>query len=434
MKFVCDCLDVNEQGRLTIGGMDVPALAQKYGTPLYIMDEGAIRGTCRALTGALRENYPGSSMVVYASKAFSCTYMYRVMKEEGMGIDVVSGGELYSAQRAGFPMDQVYFHGNNKTDAELEYGLTSGVRRFVVDNHEELARLNALAVRHDTVPDISLRITPGVEAHTHEFVQTGKIDSKFGFALEGGEAEEALRAAISLPHVNPVGIHCHIGSQIFETEPFAHTVSLMMGLMATCRDRFGHLLSELNLGGGFGIRYIASHQPRTIEDVVAATVRAVVDCAQTLRLPLPSLVIEPGRLVVGSHGITVYTVGSVKRIPNVRTYVSVDGGMTDNPRYALYGATYDVVLPERPLAENEEVVTIAGRCCESGDLVARDVSCPRVSAGQLLAVQATGAYNYSMASNYNRVPRPPVVMVLEGQDHLAVRRETYDDIVSLDER
>ncbi len=434
MNFVCDCLDVNAQGHLTIGGMDVPALAEKYGTPLYLMDEGAIRATCRDIQTALRTYYPGTSLVAYASKAFSCTYMYRMMMEEGMGIDVVSGGELYTALSAAFPADRIYFHGNNKTPDEIRYGISSGVRRFVADNRDELMLLEQIAAGEGVVLDIALRITPGVDAHTHEFVQTGKIDSKFGFTLPNGEAMAALLQAIALPHLNPVGIHCHIGSQIFEAEPFEHTVSLMMGLMADVYTRCGHVLRELNLGGGFGIRYIESHQPRSIDEVVRVTAQAVIKNARERNLPLPELVLEPGRFIVGDHGITVYTIGSVKEIPGVRTYVSVDGGMTDNPRYALYGAVYEAVLPERPRAPKSKTVTVAGRCCESGDMVARDIKFPEAKAGELLAVLATGAYNYSMASNYNRVPRPPVVMVYDGADRVAVRRETYRDLTSLDER
>ena len=431
--FICDCLDVNERGHLTIGGADVPQLAQKYGTPLFLMDEDSIRATCRALRAALQKHYAGDSLVTYASKAFSCKYIYRVMHQEGMGADVASGGELYTAINAGFPADRIYFHGNNKTEREINLGLDAGVGRFVVDNREELLALNERAAQKGVVPDIALRITPGVEAHTHEFIQTGKIDSKFGLTLENGQAEDVLKQAVELPNVNLVGIHCHIGSQIFEAEPFAHTVKLMMGFMATIRDRLGYTLRELNLGGGFGIRYIDSHEPRSVDEVVRLTARAVAEQAEQLDLPLPHLVLEPGRLIVGPNGITVYTIGAVKEIPGVRTYISVDGGMTDNPRFALYGATYEALLPERPGAVRDRVVTIAGRCCESGDLLAKDVRFPEAQPGELLAVLATGAYTYSMASHYNRVPRPPVVMVSGGTDRLAVRRELYEDLVALDE-
>ncbi|MDR3207022.1 MAG: diaminopimelate decarboxylase, partial [Oscillospiraceae bacterium] len=310
MKFVCDCLGVNDRGRLTIGGADVPDLARAYGTPLYLMDEDAIRATCRDLNAAMKAHYAGDFLVAYASKALSCKYIYRIMREEGLGVDVVSGGELYTALAAGFPADNVFFHGNNKTVAELEYGLKAGVGRFVADSFEELRALNDLAGQMGLKPDISLRVTPGVEAHTHEFIQTGKIDSKFGFTLENGQAADALRQAVALPHINPVGVHCHIGSQIFDAEPFAHTVALMMGFMADMRAQPGHTLRELNLGGGFGIRYIPSHEPRSIGEVVAGTAQAVTAGAARLNLPLPRLIIEPGRFIVGPNGITVYTVGS----------------------------------------------------------------------------------------------------------------------------
>jgi diaminopimelate decarboxylase len=302
-----------------------------------------------------------------------------------------------------------------------------------VDNREELHTLHALASELNVTPDIGLRLTPGVEAHTHEFIQTGKIDSKFGLTMENGQAEAVMAEAITLPHVNPVGIHCHIGSQIFEADPFQHTVGIMMDFMARIRDTYGHVITELNLGGGFGIKYIDSHQPRLLDEVVRATAEAVIERAAALGLPLPHLVLEPGRFIVGPNGITVYTIGSVKEIPGVRTYLSVDGGMTDNPRYALYGAVYEALMPERPLAERGQTVTIAGRCCESGDLITKDIAFPKAKAGELLAVLCTGAYNYSMASNYNRVPRPPVVLVRDGADRVAIRRETYEDLIGLDE-
>jgi diaminopimelate decarboxylase len=432
MSLISESLGVDANGRLTLGGADVSALARKHGTPCYLMDEDGIRKTCRAFNDAMRAHYGGAFLIAYASKALSVSHLYRVMREEGMGFDVVSGGELYTALRAGVPASMIYFHGNNKTEAEIRMGLEAGVHRFVVDNREELAALHRLSGESGLRPNISLRIKPGVEAHTHEFIQTGRIDSKFGLALETGEAEAVIGEALALPHVNLVGLHCHIGSQIFDAEPFAHTVAVMMEFMAAVRDKFGHTLTELNLGGGFGIRYLPSHRPRSLEEIVSLTAGAVTEHAQRLGLPLPALVLEPGRLLVGPYGITVYTVGSVKEIPGVRTYVAVDGGMTDNPRFALYGAEYEVALPERMEDPRDTVVTVAGRCCESGDLLARDVSIPAPRAGELLAVLGTGAYNYSMASNYNRVPRPPIVAVSGGADRVILRRETYEDLVRND--
>ncbi len=432
MDFVCPSLSVNEQGNLSLGGADVPALARRYGTPVYLVDEDAVRKACRDYVDTMQEAYRGEYLICYASKALSFKTIYDLMRSERMGADVVSGGELYTALAGGMPADRIYFHGNNKQDEELRYALKSGVRRFVVDNREELYHLDAMAAEMGSTAEISFRIKPGVDAHTHEFIQTGKIDSKFGLALETGEAFDVIAEAAALPNIAVKGVHCHIGSQIFDAEPFQVTVRIMMELIKRVHVELGLLIVELNLGGGFGIRYIPSHDPRSVPDIVRATAQAVTQAAEALALPLPYLVLEPGRSIVGPAGITVYTVGSVKAIPGVRTYVSVDGGMTDNPRYALYGAAYEAVLPERPLAERTECVTIAGRCCESGDLVARDIDLPACEAGDLLAILATGAYNYSMASNYNRVPRPPVVLVSGETSRLAVRRETYEDLISCD--
>ena len=432
MEYLSENLTTNAAGHLALGGADVPALAKEYGTPLYLMDEGAIRKACRAYTETMRRYYQGDFLIAYASKAFCASYMYRVIAEEGMGADVVSGGELYTAHHAGFPMDRVYFHGNNKTAAEIRLALEYGVCRFVVDNEEELVLLNQIAGEMGKVAQISFRIKPGIDAHTHEFIQTGKIDSKFGVALENGEAMAIIGKAAGMKNVEVKGVHCHIGSQIFELEPFALAAQVMMRFIYQANKHWGINIGELNLGGGFGIRYVESNDPPALEDSTKVVIDTVTQCAQELGMELPRLVMEPGRSIVASSGVTVYTVGSVKEIPNIRTYVSVDGGMTDNPRYALYEAAYEMLLPERPEAEKTEVVTVAGRCCESGDLVGRDIALPPVKAGDLLCVLATGAYNYSMASNYNRVPRPAVVMVRDGEHKLIVRRESYEDLIRND--
>lgn len=432
MEFISECLNVNGRGHLTVGGADVVELAGQYGTPLYIMDENHIRSSCRALRHAMQEYFGENFLLAYASKAFCTGYIYKIMKEEGMGADVVSGGELFTAMSAGFPADRIYFHGNNKTQGELEYGLKCGVRRFVVDNVEELDRLNEAALRLKLTADISFRIKPGIEAHTHEFVQTGKIDSKFGLALETGEAMQVIRYASTLRGVRIRGVHCHIGSQIFELDPFRLAVEVMMGFISSIKNELGLDIEELNLGGGFGIKYIKSNDPPDPQDVAQTIADAVKESCEKLGMTAPFIVLEPGRSIVAPAGVTVYTVGSVKEIPDIRTYVSVDGGMTDNPRYALYGSVYEVVLPQRPLDKKDTLVTIAGRCCESGDLVAADVHLPKTRAGELLAVLSTGAYNYSMASNYNRVPRPAVIMVADGKPKLVVRRETYEDLIRYD--
>lgn len=430
--FVSDSLTTNCAGHLAIGGADVVTLAEKYGTPLYLMDEGKIRRVCREYIKALKECYGDNCLPFYASKAFSAKYIYKVIDEEGFAADVVSGGELYTALSAGFPASKISFHGNNKTKSEIEFALDSKIRDFVVDNREELFLLNDLATKRGIKARIAFRIKPGVDAHTHDFVKTGQIDSKFGVALENNEAFEIIKEALELDGVEVIGIHCHIGSQIFDSEPFAHAAEIMMNFLAKIKNELGYEVPELNLGGGFGVRYTENDDPNSIYDSVKNFTDKVKSMADELGLNRPFISIEPGRSIVAESGITVYTVGSVKEIKDIRTYVSVDGGMTDNPRYALYGSEYSVVLPERPEAAATQTVTIAGRNCESGDLIGENMKIPEVKSGDLLAVLTTGAYNYSMASNYNRVPRAPVVMVKDGADKLIVRRETYEDIIAND--
>ncbi|MBR5479546.1 MAG: diaminopimelate decarboxylase [Clostridia bacterium] len=426
------CLSINKDGHLAIGGMDVPALAREYKTPLYIMDEDYIRANCREYRAAMKKHYGDNFLVCYASKAFCTQYIYRILDDEQMGADVVSGGELYTAHKAGFPMDRIYFHGNNKTEDEIKLGLSLGIRRFVVDNLEELELINELSTKNGKITDISFRIKPGVDAHTHDFIKTGNIDSKFGVALENGEAMEIIEIASKMTGVRVVGLHCHIGSQIFDNEPFEHTAEVMMEFLNCVREKLGITITELNLGGGFGVSYVESDDPKTIDTTVKLFTDALRAKAGKLSFPLPFLVIEPGRSLVGNAGITVYTVGSVKEIKDVRTYVSIDGGMTDNPRFALYQAEYTICAPEKMNEEKSECITLAGRSCESGDLIGKDLMLQKVSRGDLVAVFTTGAYNYSMSSNYNRVPRAPVVMVSKGESKLIVRRETYEDILKND--
>ncbi len=393
---------VNEHGHLTIGGMDTVSLAAKYGTPLYVMDEDAIRANCRALKHSLDLHYSEHGMVLYASKAFCCKRIYQIVDEEGLGADVVSGGELYTALEAGFPARKIYFHGNNKTADELSMALEAGVGRIVVDNIAELELLSALAKAAEKTAEILFRIKPGIDAHTHDFVRTGQIDSKFGFALETGEALEAVQKALSMPGIHFAGVHCHIGSQIFEIDPFVHAAEVMLGFIQKVRETCGYTIGELNLGGGFGIRYVPRDDPKALESYMEAVSKAVLE------------------------------LGSVKTIPGCRTYVSIDGGMTDNPRYALYRSSYEAVIANKAAQQKDFTATIAGRCCESGDLIQEHAQIQTPGVGDILAVLSTGAYNYSMASNYNRVPRPPVVMVQGGTDSLAVRRETYADLVRND--
>lgn len=425
-------LSVGPDGHLMIGGCDTVALAEKYGTPLYVMDEGRVRENCRLYRSAVDSYYDGNGLVLYASKALSCKEMCRIAMQEGLGLDVVSGGELYTALSVNFPTDKICFHGNNKTPDELKMAVENNVGRIVVDNRYELQLLNKIAGQAGKTAAIQFRIKPGVDAHTHEFIRTGQIDSKFGVALENGEAAELIEYALSLPNVNLTGLHCHIGSQIFDFAPFLEAATVMMGFIAELREKYGCEIKELNLGGGYGIRYTPDNHPVEYNEYLKNIALAIRDIAAQKGIPLPFILMEPGRSIVGEAGITLYRIGGVKDIKNVRKYISVDGGMTDNPRYIMYQAEYDALIANRANAPREETVTIAGKCCESGDLLAKDILMPKCEAGDILAVLSTGAYNYSMASNYNRIPRPPIVMVKEGRDRLVVKRESYDDLINND--
>ena len=430
--FVCESLKVNPNGNLEIGGCDCVALAQKYGTPLYVMDEEMIRKNCRTYKNSIEKHYDGNGLVLYASKAFSCKAIYRIAKEEGLGIDVVSGGELYTALSVGFPVEKIYFHGNNKTADELCMALENDIGRIVVDNIYELELLDRLAREYGKRPKILFRIKPGIDAHTHSFIRTGQIDSKFGVALETGEAREIIAQALKLAHVEVVGVHCHIGSQIFDSEPFQLAAQRLADFIASIRDEFGITLRELNLGGGDGIKYLSDDQPISYDCYIEKVSAEIKRIASEKGVELPFVLMEPGRSIVGEAGITLYTVGAVKDIPGIRKYVSVDGGMGDNPRYALYQAEYEAAVANRPAGEPRELVTVVGKYCESGDILIKDIELPRVQPGDTLAVLSTGAYNYSMASNYNRMPRPAVVMVNQGRDTLIVRRESYEDLIRND--
>lgn len=430
--FVSECLDVNEEGNLTIGGCDTAKLAKEFGTPLYVMDEATIRNSCRLYKNSIDKYYGGRGLPLYASKALSCKELCRIAASEGMGLDVVSGGEIYTALEAGFSAEKMYFHGNNKTADEIAYAIDSGIGCFVVDNLEELALLSSISSRKEKHTDIMFRIKPGIDAHTHNFIMTGQIDSKFGLAIETGEAEEAIEKAIAAKNINLVGLHCHIGSQIFDIEPFELAAKVMINFMADMRDKHGAKFTQLNLGGGFGIKYIPENDPIQYDRYMEKVSVVVKDTCAVRNMELPFILLEPGRSIVASAGITLYTVGSVKTIPGVRTYVSIDGGMTDNPRYPLYQAEYDAVIANKAALSRDSKVTIAGRCCESGDLIQENINIQKAQAGDILAVFATGAYNYSMASNYNRVPRPAAVMVKDGTPRLFIKRETYADLVRND--
>lgn len=432
IMFVSDCLNVNELGHLTIGGMDTVALAEQYGTPLYVMDEEQIRSNCRKYKNSIDRFYNGNGIAAYASKALCCKALCKIAMEEGMGLDVVSGGELHTAMSVGFPPEHIFYHGNNKTVEELVTALQYGVGRIVVDNLTELDVLNQLASAQGKNVNIFFRIKPGIDAHTHEFIRTGQIDSKFGLALETGEAMEAVKLASAYKNITLKGLHCHIGSQIFDIEPFELAAQVMLGFIADIKRETGMELHELNLGGGFGIKYVPDHQPVEYDRYMERVSKVVHQTCAQLGLQIPYIIIEPGRSVVGNAGITLYTIGAVKNIPNVRTYVSVDGGMTDNPRYALYHSEYHALVANKANQQRDMTVTVAGKCCESGDLIGEGMLIQKAQAGDILAVLATGAYNYSMSSNYNRLPKPPVVMVKDGESRVVIKRETYDDILKND--
>lgn len=419
---------VNEAGHLVIGEIDAVRLAREYGTPLYVFDEAVIRRQCRAFKEAVGQ----AGRVAYAGKAFLCQAIIRIIDEEGLLLDVVSGGELHTALDAGFPAGRIVFHGNNKSEDELRFALEGGVGRVVVDNLRELDLLEALARSAGRRQPVLLRVAPGIEAHTHEYVNTGQEDSKFGFDVKSGQALAAARRAAASPDLDWLGLHCHVGSQIFEIEPFRLAVRRLMEIGAEVRHETGESPREIDIGGGFGIRYVPEDRPPAIAAVVDAALDELRRAAAALGLPVPQLYIEPGRAIVGEAGYTLYTVGAIKRIPGVRTYVSVDGGMADNPRPAMYGAVYTAVVANRAEAAGGEPVRLVGRYCESGDVLIREVVLPDPAPGDVVAVFSTGAYHYTMASNYNRFPRPAAVLVNGGEADLIIARETFADLVRQD--
>ncbi|HLS91275.1 MAG TPA: diaminopimelate decarboxylase [Limnochordia bacterium] len=420
-----------EDGRLKIGGCDVVQLAKEFGTPLYVVDEAMFRSRCREYRAGLSAVYP-KSRVIYAGKALLNAAICRIVEQEGLALDVVSGGELYTALHAGFPADRIYFHGNNKSIEELEMALDAGVHRIIVDNFDELELLEALAKSRSVVPDILLRVTPGVEVHTHSYIRTGHLDSKFGFSLHGGMALKAIERAVASPHLRLRGVHCHIGSQIFDITAYDAACEIIFEFLARAREATGFAPEELNLGGGLGVRYVEVDHPTSPAEFVAHLAQIVMREARRWRFELPALLIEPGRSIAAEAGTTLYTVGSVKEIPGVRTYVAVDGGMNDNPRVALYQARYEAIVANKADAPKTNRVTVAGKLCESGDILIWDLEAPKIQPGDILAVFATGAYNYSMASNYNRLPKPAMVLVADGSAELIVARETFADLVRFD--
>ena len=432
LKLISDNLSVGENGRLFFRGHDTVELAEKYSTPLYLMDEVRLRENMGMYVKAFRESFGPGSLPIYAGKANSFKRIYQIAKEEGMGIDAVSAGELYTAMKAGFPMERSFFQGNNKTDWDIAFAMDLGVGYFVVDNREELDAIAAIAAEKGIRQKLLLRLTPGIDPHTYDAVATGKVDSKFGTAIETGQARQMLEHTLSLPSIDLRGLHCHVGSQVFGEDVFERSADIMLEFMARCKRDYGLDLEILDLGGGYGVRYVAEDGYVDIPAAIAMVAGHMKAVCARLGMKLPRVIMEPGRSIVADAGLTLYTVGTVKKIPGYKNYVSVDGGMSDNPRYALYRSKYTVLLASRPEAEADLFCDVVGRCCESDDVIQPQVLLPEPERGEILAVCTTGAYNYSMASNYNRLARPAMVMLTEDSDYLAVRRESLEDLVRND--
>ena len=420
-----------ESNELCIGGISCSDLVKEFGSPLYVMDENLLISTCKSYYDNFKckENH---NRVAYAGKAFLTKAMCKLVNEQGLYLDVVSGGELFTAYKAGFPLNKVYFHGNNKSRGEIELGVKLGVGRFVVDNLDEMKMLNEEAGKNNIKQDIYLRLTPGIEAHTHDYIKTGQIDSKFGFAPVGETIMNAVKLALDCENLNLKGLHCHIGSQIFETEPYKDAVEIMMNFMKEIKDQTGHITPELDLGGGFGIHYTDEDKPREPKEYCEVILNKVDEVCSRLNIERPILTIEPGRSIVGNAGITLYTIGAIKNIEGVRTYVSVDGGMTDNIRPALYGAKYEMAIANKIDEKANTRVAIAGKCCESGDIFIEDICIQKPEIGDILAVFSTGAYGFSMSSNYNKNPKAPVVFIKDGVVRLVSKRQSYEELLELE--
>jgi len=428
-KMICDNITVSKEGRLVFAGHDTVELAKKYGTPLYLLDENKIREKCKVYKEAFKKHFGPGAKPLYASKANCFKRIYEIMKEEEMGVDVVSSGEIYTALKAGYDLSMAYFHSNNKTDEDIRYAMENNIGYFVADNIEEVKAVEAEASRRNIRQKLLLRLSPGIDPHTYEANTTGKVDSKFGSAIETGQAEEIALYTISQPHVELVGFHCHIGSQVFAEDVFERASVIMLEFIAMMKEKHGFITKQLDLGGGYGVRYVESDPYLDVDTKVGEVAAAVKGVCKRLGIEMPEIHMEPGRSIVGDAGMTLYTAGTVKKIPGYKNYVSIDGGMPDNPRYALYKADYTCLLADRMNEEKNFECSVVGRCCESGDIIQEHVMLPEsVGRGDTIAVCTTGAYNYSMASNYNRLPRPPIVMLKEGESYVAVRRESFEDL------
>ena len=423
---------INSEGHFTLGGADTVSLAQKYATPLYLLDENEIIRRCRLYRDAVKRYFSDKSAIYYASKALSFKEIYRIIEKEDVNADVVSLGELYTAIRAGYTPSRICLHGNNKTDAEISAALEFGIGSFVVESFDELDAISTIASESGNVARILRRITPNIDCHTLEAISTGKLDSKFGVPIETGQAELFVKKALELPALELIGYHCHCGSQVFEIEPYIQQLEVMIRFSADMKAKFGYTPEYLNIGGGFGVRYVESDPEVNITESIRILGESLTELCERYSLSRPHILMEPGRSIVASAGVTLYTVGSVKNIGDFRTYVTVDGGMSDNPRYALYGAEYEALIANRADAPKDCVCSIAGRCCESGDLIGENMALQTAKRGDILAVTVTGAYNYSMASNYNRVARPALVIVKDGKDRLAIMRESIEYMLEND--
>lgn len=423
-------LSISEDGHLLLCGADTVELAKKYGTPLYLLDEDRIRLRCRTYLRTMKNCFGEGAQPLYASKALSFTGIYRLCAEEGIAVDVVSAGEMFIALHAGFDPKNIYFHGNAKTEEELHYAMNAGIGCIIADNEAELLRINGYALATGKTQDVLLRTTPGIDPHTFDAVNTGKVDSKFGSAIETGQAEQLFLKAKDLQGIRLLGFHCHIGSQIFDEKPFCDAADIMLKFLAALRDKYGYTAEVLDLGGGIGVRYTEEDPYIDIEGTLTRVAKHLHPLCEQFHYPMPKILMEPGRSLVADAGITLYTVQNIKTIPGFKSFVAVDGGMGDNPRYALYKSQYTVTLANRANEPADFLCSVAGKCCEEGDLIGENMMLQKPEIGDLLAVFVTGAYNYTMSSNYNAIPRPPIVMISEGRDRLAVRRETYEDLVA----
>lgn len=431
--LICENVSVDHAGILHFAGQSTVALAQQYGTPLYLMDEDRIRNRIQTYVRGMQIALGEYGHILYASKAAAFKRIYEIANEEQIGIDVVSSGEIATALRAGFPLERAYFHSNNKTDEDIRYAMNHGIGYFVVDNKEELYAIHAIAKELGRCQPLLLRITPGIDPHTYAAVNTGMVDSKFGSAIETGQAEEMTQLALSLPYIDLHGFHCHVGSQVFDSQVYLKTADIMFAFLADMKRKLAFTTRKLDLGGGYGVRYVSSDPVIDIAENLQAVGQRIRALVAQYNIDMPHIYMEPGRSIVADAGMTLYTMGTLKKIPGYKNYISVDGGMTDNPRYILYGSSYTLLPANQMLTPRDMICSVVGRCCESGDIIQENVPMPEtLKRGDLIACLTTGAYHYCMASNYNRIPRPAVVMLRGGNSYVAVKRESLEDLTRLD--